>query len=73
MNFLIIFAIFFLCSVIGIKNGITGVLALFLCAFCFFWGSSFYSNIVAEKAKNGVLMEINGKYYAIKYVKDKVE
>ena len=32
-----------------------------------------FGSLMREKAKNGELMEFGGKYYAIKYVKDKVE
>ncbi|WP_233139465.1 hypothetical protein [Aggregatibacter actinomycetemcomitans] len=32
-----------------------------------------HADIVRDKAKNGELLEIGKKYYAIKYAKDKVE
>ena len=73
MNILIILVIFTLCLVIGFRDGGLGVFVLFLCAFCFVWGSSFYSETVAEKAKNGDLVNIQGKYYSVKYVKDEVK
>lgn len=73
MNILIVCAIFFSCLIIGFRHGGLGVFVLFLCAFCFVWGGSFYSETVAEKAKNGDLVNIQGKYYSVKYVKDEVK
>ena len=62
MNFLIIILVFIGCLIVGGKSPGTSFFALFL-----------FGNIVQEKAKNGELIESGGKYYAIKYVKDKVE
>lgn len=73
MNFLIICAIFFSCWVIGLKNGSVAVFALFLCLCSFIFGAYVYHSYLKDKVKNGELLELNGKYYAVKYVKDKVE
>lgn len=73
MNFLIIILVFIGCLIVGGKSPGASCFALFLCGCCFVFGVSVFGNIVQEKAKNGELIEFGGKYYAIKYVKDKVE
>ncbi|THA11937.1 hypothetical protein [Rodentibacter pneumotropicus] len=55
------------------ERGVTGVFVALLCAVSFIWGCSFYRDIVQENADNSELLEISGKYYEIKHVKDKVK
>lgn len=54
-------------------NGGTGVFALMLCFVSFVLGVNVHAQITRDKANNGELLEINKKYYEVKYVKDKVE
>lgn len=54
-------------------NSGTGVFALMLCFVSFVLGVNVHAQITRDKANNGELLEINKKYYEVKYVKDKVE
>lgn len=74
MNQLILLLIVLCCFGIStFADGGTGVFALFLCIVSFVFGARIYAGIVVEKAKKGELLELGKKYYAINYVKDKVE
>lgn len=73
MNILIIILVFIGCLAVGGKSTSASCFALFLCGCCFFFGTATLGDILQEKAKNRELIELGGKYYAIKYIKDKVE
>ncbi|BAS48384.1 hypothetical protein AANUM_1153 [Aggregatibacter actinomycetemcomitans NUM4039] len=57
----------------NVTDGATGVFSLVLCFVSFIFGVNIHADIVRDKAKNGELLQIGKKYYAIKYAKDKVE
>ncbi|WP_044470482.1 hypothetical protein [Mannheimia massilioguelmaensis] len=69
--FMVILAAIFLIAVF--TDGVTGVFVALLCGVCFICGLLVYRDIVVDKTKNAELMEVDGKYYEIKYVKDKAE
>ena len=74
MNTLIFVLIVASCFGIAFATkGGTGVFALMLCFVSFVLGVNVYAQITRDKANNGELLEINKKYYEVKYVKDKVE
>lgn len=77
MNVVVIIAIFIGCLFIGRAGNSATTAALFLCGVSFCFGvkicTSYLEEIIKDNAKNGELIELDGKYYEIKYVKDKVK
>lgn len=74
MRMLILYSIIIGCLAIGyFTKGTFGVLTLLLSILSFALGAIAYSDVAAEKALNGELLEVKNKYYELKYVKDKVE
>ena len=74
MKTLIFILIIIGCLAIGyFTKSAFGVLALLLSILSFALGAIAYSDVAAEKALNGELLEVKNKYYELKYVKDKVE
>lgn len=77
MNVVVIIAIFIGCLFIGRAGNSATTAALFLCCVSFYFGVKFCASsleeVLKDSAKNGELIELDGKYYEIKYVKDKVK
>nr|DAR99361.1 MAG TPA: protein of unknown function (DUF4094) [Caudoviricetes sp.] len=73
MNALIIILVFIGCLVVGGRTPGASCFALLLCGCCFVLGVYASDRIVQNKVKNGELLEIGGKYYEVKYVKDKIK
>ena len=75
MKFLTIFILIVVSCfcIANVTDGATGVFSLVLCFVSFVFGVYVYHDQLKDKVKNGELFEISGKYYAVKYVKDKVE
>ena len=77
MNVVVIIAIFIGCLFIGRAEDNVGTAALFLCGVSFCFGvkicTSYLEDMIKDNAQNSELIELDGKYYEIKYVKDKVK
>lgn len=62
------------CFAIGyLPRSAVGFLAIVLSFLSFTLGIVTYNDYVSGKALNSELLEVNKKYYELKYIKDKVE
>lgn len=62
------------CVAIGyLPQSTTGLLAIALSFLSFALGIAVFGDYVAKKALNGEFLEVENKYYELKYIKDKVK